>query len=280
MVSDTPKSSIDQISGNKRNSDTDPFFDFENKYRFNDSDFLWLRGKSNERAIFWCWLYVMYISKNKLLWGPDFATPIYKSLKPVSAVNNTEMRSKIIISFYNEFSETLSAITARDVYNGMSFLWSTYVNPVRRVHWLKKKTAEDLDWAWDYLIRKPEFSKSILHWFNPVDDNEKRLAIIAAIDSCDIYIKYNTGLVSSDSGLIENMVFRKTLLNEMRLAYAQKKRREINKKKGKRVAINAEINPIVKDRIVEIANVKGIQLNKLIEELINNEYIEFKKQYK
>lgn len=280
MLSEAPKSSIDLATGNKRNSDTDPLLDFENKYRLNDSDFLWLRGKSNERAIFWCWLYVMYISKNKLLWSSVPTIPVYKSLKPVSEVNNTEIRSKIIISFYNELSEKLSKIIARGIYKRMSSLWSTYVNPVRRVHWLKKKSAEDLDWAWDYLIRKPEFSKSILHWFNPVDDNEKRLVIIAAIDSCDIYIKYNTGLDESDSGLIENMNFRKTLLNEMRLAYAQKKRREINKKKGKRVAINAEINPIVKDRIVEMANVRGIQINKLIENLINNEYIEFKKRHK
>lgn len=64
----------------------------------------------------------------------------------------------------------------------------------------------------------------------------------------------------------------------MRLAFAQKKRREINKKKGKRVAINAEISPVTKDRIVEMARARGLQINRLIEELINNEYIEFKKQ--
>ena len=75
-----------------------------------------------------------------------------------------------------------------------------------------------------------------------------------------------------------NMNFRKALLNEMRLAYEQRKRRKINKRKGKRVAINAEISSVAKDRIVEMASVRGLQINRLIEELINNEYIDFKKQ--
>lgn len=143
MDSEAPKNSNDLVSSHKRKSDTDPFFNFENRYKLRDSDFLWLKGKSNERAIFWCWLYVRYISTLKFSWGNDSATPVYKSLKPASEVNNTEMRSKIIRSFYNEFSEvnseTRSAITARDVYKRMSFIWSTYVNTIRRVHWLKKK---------------------------------------------------------------------------------------------------------------------------------------------
>lgn len=277
MDSEAPKNSNDLVAGNKRKSDTDPFFNFENRCKLSDSDFLWLKGKSNERAIFWSWLYVMRISTLKLLWTPHTTTPVYKSLKPVSEVNNTEMRSKIIRSFYDELSEISSATTARDVYKGMSFIWSTYVNSVRRIHWLKKKNAEDLDWAWDYLIRKPEFSVSILNCFNPVSDNEKRLAVIAAIDSCDIYIKNSINFTQRNTSFIENMNFRKTLLNEMRLAYEQKKRREINKKKGKRVAINAEISPVTKDRIVEMASARGLQINRLIEELINNEYIEFKK---
>lgn len=257
------------------------------KMRLVHSDFSWLRGKENERAIYWSWLFIMKLPLSRIYDGAYETKPPYIQFKLPERTINTKMRSDVIKDFFDSLSNKYSHGSARNVYEDMLFIWTHFISNVRRIYWLKNKNDEELDWAWDYLSKKPEINNESFSWFHPVNGSEKRLAIVAAIDSCKLYIDDYPCVLSpfeniiiNDPNMLRNVNFRRTLLNDMRLAYEQNKRREINKKKGKRIAINAEVKPVVKDRIVEMANVRGIQINRLIEELINNEYIEFKKQCK
>lgn len=283
-----------QIPDTKEAEPSDPFSDeFVSRYEKKDikcrlaySEFSWLRGKENERAIYWAWLFIMQMPVTRISNDPyDETEPPYNQFKLPLITINTKNRSDIIKIFFERLAEKYTDERARSIYEDILFNWTYFISSVKRIHWLKNKNNEDLDWVWNYLTKKSEFNNGSLSWFHPVNESEKRLAIVAAIDSCKLYISeyphYFTSLehiAINNPDMLMNMNFRKALLNEMRLAYEQKKRREINKKKGKRVAINAEISPVTKDRIVEMASARGLQINRLIEELINNEYIEFKKQ--
>lgn len=259
----------------------------DNKLRLIHSDFSWLRGKENERAIYWSWLFIMQLPWSRICNDAGETKSPYTRFKLPERTINTKMRSDIIKVFFDSLSEKYSHGSARHVYQDMLFIWTHFISNVRRTFWLKNKNEEELDWAWDYLSKKPEINSGSLSWFYPVNESEKRLAIVAAIDSCKLYIddypcvfSSLEGCVMNNPGILRNVNFRKTLLNDMRLTYEQNKRRAINKKKGKRVAINAEISPVTKDRVVEMASVRGIQINRLIEKLINNEYMAFKQQRK
>ncbi|WP_445335774.1 hypothetical protein ACSR9H_04150 [Citrobacter koseri] len=257
----------------------------ESKCRLVHSEFSWLRGKENERAIYWAWLFIMQMPVSRITDDPDETESPYNQFKLPLRTINTKARSDVIERFFELLAEKYKYECARRIYEDMLFNWTYFISSIKRIYWLKSKNEEDLDWAWNYLSKKPEFNNGSLSWLHPVNESEKRLAIVAAIDSCKLYISeyphYFTSLehiTINNPDMLMNMNFRKALLNEMRLAYEQRKRRKINKRKGKRVAINAEISSVAKDRIVEMASVRGLQINRLIEELINNEYIDFKKQ--
>ncbi|WP_411753604.1 hypothetical protein [Serratia sp. (in: enterobacteria)] len=244
------------------------------KDRLVPADFKWLKGNANERAIFWVWLLLktlpkknnltfIYISqRNSSEWGRELSDGdiLYEYFRLPNEACSTVERSRIIIDFFNALEKQSDSITARNLLTATRSIWANVIYPVRRVQWLNKKSESELDGIWDHLLKKNGFENCILNEFRPVDNNERRLAIIGAIDN---YISYG------DSRDINT---KKAIIEEVYKNFLQTKRREKIAAGNKKAGLNAEISQKAKKALVKMTEEKDTRINKFLEKLILDEY--------
>lgn len=240
-------------------------------------DFKWLKGGGNERAIFWVWIFLRWLpAKNEiysisiqeetsLVWSPNISgdTVIYEFFRLPKETGSTEERSHSIIKFFYTLENHSNSVDARGLLENIRSIWMNFIYPVRNVVWLNKKNESELDEIWDYLLKKKELSDSILKWFKPCDNNERRLAIIGAIDSFYLFCD------------VRDIVIKKGILASAYKNALQNRRREEIATGNKKAGLNAEISQKSKNALVKMAEVKGVRINKLIEKIILDEYSRF-----
>ncbi|EAA6844885.1 hypothetical protein DRX19_28825 [Salmonella enterica subsp. enterica] len=241
------------------------------------ADFGWLKGKANERAIFWVWLLLRWLpvenkihsvaiqNKNSHGWPVNIPgdTVIYDFLQLQKETASTKERSFAIINFFYELEKHSNSVDTRRLLEKIRSIWMNFIHPVRNVVWLNKKNESELDSIWDYLLKKKELSGCILNWFKPVDNNERRLAIIGAIDSFILH------------GDLRDIDTKKTILYCAYKNSSQTKRREKIANGNKKAGLNAEISQKAKNALVKMASEKDMRINKFIEKIILDEYARF-----
>lgn len=246
------------------------------KSKLTPLDFKWLKGEGNERAIFWVWIFLrelpltnnLYFIRTRQENASEGArissdTILYEYFGLPNETGGTAERSRIIINFFYTLEKYSNSVDARGLLEKIRFIWMNFIYPVRNVVWLNKKNESELDEIWDYLLKKKELSDCILNWFKPVDNNERRLAIIGAIDS--LYLFYDVRDV-----FIKKDIFVSAYKNAL-----QNRRREKNATGNKKAGLNAEISQKSKNALVKMAETKGVRINKLIEKIILDEYSRF-----
>ena len=247
------------------------------KNKLTPSDFKWLKGVANERAIFWVWLFlrclpaknefysISIIKETSLVWPPNIPddTVLYDFFRLPKETGSTRERSRIIINFFYTLENRSNSVDARGLLEKIRFIWMNFIYPVRNVVWLNKKNESELDEIWGYLLKKKELSDCILNWFKPVDNNERRLAIIGAVDS--FYLFYD----------VHDIFLKKDILVSAYKNFLQNRRREKVATGNKKAGLNAEISQKSKNALVKMAVTKGVRINKLIEKIILDEYSRF-----
>jgi len=129
------------------------------------------------------------------------------------------------------------------------------LNRRRPFSWLDRENEEQCRWAYDY-VRKTDFTFTIpkpnvsIIWSSSIE--EVYLAI---------YFAYDTWQSSEEAKKLFEINFNK--------AWQQKKYRD--NLKGKK-ACNLVLREDVKNMLDELAKVKGVKLNQLVEQLIEKEY--------
>lgn len=247
------------------------------KSKLTPSDFKWLKGRENERAIFWVWLLLRWLpvknninpvpitKKDPLGWPVNICGDIiiYDFFGLPEETGSTKERSRIIISFFYTLEKRSNSVETRRLLENIRSIWMNLIYPVRNVVWLNKKSESELDEIWDYLLKRKELSGCILNWFKPVDNNERRLGIIGAIDSFYCYCDPRDTLIKKD------------ILNSAYKNFLQTRRREKIATGNKKAGLNAEISQKSKSALIKMAEIKGIRINKLIEKIILDEYSRF-----
>lgn len=247
------------------------------KSKLTPSDFKWLKGGENERAIFWVWLLLRYLpvknnikpvpiaNKDSSGWPVDIPEDIiiYDFFGLPKETGSTKERSRIIINFFYTLEKQINSIDTRELLENIRSIWMNFIYPVRNVVWLNKKSESELDEIWDYLLKRKELSSCILNWFKPVDNNERRLGVIGAIDSFYCYCDPRDTLIKKD------------ILNSAYKNFLQTRRREKIATGNKKAGLNAEISKKAKNALVKMAEIKDVRINKLIEKIILDEYSRF-----
>ncbi|HEA0252154.1 TPA: hypothetical protein RU600_001899 [Salmonella enterica] len=247
------------------------------KNKLTPSDFKWLKGRENERAIFWVWLLLRWLpvknninpvpitKKDSIGWHVNICGDIiiYDFFGLPKETGSTKERSRIIINFFYTLEKHSNPADARRLLENIRSIWMNLIYPVRNVVWLNKKSESELDEIWDYLLKRKELSSCILNWFKPVDNNERRLGIIGAIDSFYCYCDPRDTLIKKD------------ILNSAYKNFLQTRRREKIATGNKKAGLNAEISKKSKSALIKMAEIKGIRINKLIEKIILDEYSRF-----
>lgn len=246
------------------------------KSKLTPLDFKWLKGEGNERAIFWVWillrelpltnnLYFIRTRQENASEGARISsdTILYEYFGLPNETGSTRERSHSIIKFFYTLENHSNSVDARGLLERIRTIWMNFIYPVRNVVWLNKKNESELDEIWDYLLKKKELSDCILNWFKPVDNNERRLAIIGAIDSLCLFYDVRDVFIKKD-------IFVSAYKNAL-----QNRRREKNATGNKKAGLNAEISQKSKNALVKMAETKGVRINKLIEKIILDEYSRF-----
>lgn len=246
------------------------------KNKLTSSDFKWLKAGGNERAIFWVWILLKELPlTNKFYFirtrqenasegaGISSDTILYEYFGLPNETGSTRERSHSIIKFFYTLENHSNSVDARGLLEKTRTIWMNFIYPVRNVVWLNKKNESELDEIWDYLLKKKELSGCILNWFKPVDNNERRLAIIGAIDS--LYLFYD----------VRDVFIKKDILVSAYKNALQNRRREKIATGNKKAGLNAEISQKAKNALVKMAETKGVRINKLIEKIILDEYSRF-----
>lgn len=235
------------------------------------SDFKWLRGDINERAIFWFWLILKkgdylhpnisrfmekYIRQNFFFKNDD----IYNYLLLPEFTTNTAERTSVIIDFFNKLADQIAPEYLKELLNNIRHFWLTSVSPVKKIQWINKNNEEDIEWAWKYL-RKKKIEYSILNWFRPANLHEKYLAIMGSVDFW---------MINSDE---QNHVMKDKLIRDMHLAFRQHKRRQNNKKAPHKTIVSRETHKQLK----KLAELHNCPENNLLMKVIHEEYMKYKK---
>lgn len=233
-----------------------------------DVDFRWLKGDANERAIFWFWIYIRTASNSRLNlpelklqngWDSEDHC-LYSFFRlPDNPVSSAE-RSRLIITFFNKLSGFFNPIQIKESFEHIRSIWLHLISPVRQFKWLKKKDSEGIEWAWDYLLKRKDVNDNILFWFKPADANEKYIAIMGAIDC---WVIRGNKIDCQD---------KKLLLDNMKKAFQQRGRRD----KKKSFNLNTEISIKTRRELKELVKLHGVNINKFIERLIDDEYGKYK----
>ncbi|MGY8896448.1 MAG: hypothetical protein ACKVI8_00310 [Paraglaciecola sp.] len=165
--------------------------------------------------------------------------------------SNTQERFDEVINFFDRVRQPLSWQLQLIV--ELRNWWSEIYTTRKPFSWLKQDDEAQCRWAWEYMSKitwtgnRPPVLNA-----KPVGLNEMYAAMYAVYDSWN---------ASPDT--------KRLFLNDFNKAWQQKKHRD--SRQGKKVC-NIVLNSDVKDMLDELATLRGMKKNELIENLIINEH--------
>ncbi|MBO2583551.1 hypothetical protein [Shewanella algae] len=218
----------------------------------------WIKG--NDRACYWFWLSLL---KSNFFAHPSYPILLvpnsnefqlarsYKQLNLNLMPSSTKERFGEIVKFLDRGAQPLE--WQRNLISFYKPLWGFIYTARKPLTWLKRSEEDQCRWAWEYLKKAShELNNPILQDINPVGLGELYLAIYAVFD---------TWAGTNDS--------KRLLLNDFNKAWQQKKHRD--NRQGKK-ACNLVLREEVKRKLDEMAGKRGMKLNQLVEELIEEGY--------
>jgi len=222
------------------------------------SDFRWIDLK-NERLCNWVWCYLRSTTKTPepghdpiLIKAPNAEERmINMSLLSTKAFNvernNTDERlTDILNAFYGGEAD---AQQQEDILDHLKVKWHEIRLNETIVHWLEENNPKHWSWAWSYLQNITQ--RPLEPAWIPVNDAEKKAAVIATID------------------LSDNVDRKVLVIDKMKKAWSQKKFRE--KSSGRKpYSISMTLN--TKQKLNALAEENGMKINEMVEYLIRNEF--------
>lgn len=258
-------------AGEKRNVKTKSLHGGDSS-RLQDVDLKWLKGAVNSRAIFWFWAYIrkasareLYLSENTAALIPKWdrkEESLYSFFRLPGNPTSSAERSRVIITFMNELSCSLSPEQSKKTFDYIRGIWLVFNSQVQSPKWLKKNDNEAIEWAWSYLSRKKDIKRNVLSWFKPADLNERYIGVMGAIDCWAIPNKLD---VENYRKFLDD---KNALLKNMRDSFKQRKRRS-----GKH---DLTISAKASKELSELAAAHDKKELKVIEKLIHDEYLRYK----
>ncbi|WP_134018179.1 hypothetical protein [Modicisalibacter xianhensis] len=206
--------------------------------------------ETNERACCWAWGWLMLNYLSEPSSNPDGS----KSHPPTTEFQNSlvtfptspKERFYSIVYFFDTRSVNLE--NKKQLIEKMKAIWISVLDNPHPLKFIDPTNEQQCAWAWEYL-QKHGVSMSIFH---PTNNREEYLSAVASID-----------LNPSHRDT------KKIFLMSMKKAYDQKKYRE--KLTGKK-PLNTFINEDSKQRLDFLAKLRGQNINKTLEWLIDKEY--------
>ncbi|ENC9728089.1 TPA: hypothetical protein I9236_000177 [Citrobacter freundii] len=258
-------------AGEKRNVKTKSLHG-EDSSCLQDVDLKWLKGAVNSRAIFWFWAYIRKASARELCLPENTAGLIpewdrkeeglYSFFRLPGNPTSSAERSRVIISFMNKLSYSLSPYQSKKTFDYIRSIWLVFNSQVQSPRWLKKNDNEGIEWAWSYLSKKKDIKRNVLSWFKPADLNERYIGVMGAIDCWAIPSKLD---VENYRKFLDD---KSALLKKMSDSFKQRKRRS-----GKH---DLTISAKASKELSELAVVLNKKEIKVIEKLIHDEYLRYK----
>jgi hypothetical protein len=221
----------------------------------------WL--KKNERACYWAWA---TISKCQFLAAPNHPVfqhldggqqafvPGYTQLGLKGNPANSKERFDEIVKFFDRTMQPLD--WQRLLVAHLKSQWSQIYTARKPFTWLKQDYDDQIRWAWEYIC-KPKWGENRppLNGFAPTGKAEMYLAIYAAFDSWG---------ATSES--------KRLFLIDFNKAWHQKKLRD---SRAGAKPCSFVLREEVKGKLDIMATQRSMKLNKLVEELIENEFSRF-----
>ncbi|MVW21584.1 hypothetical protein GP664_24425 [Escherichia coli] len=220
----------------------------------------WLKDKV---AAFWFCLVI----KNMKVSGSSYyeltmQLPTSEESVCISKLSSSthEIRLEIIRRWIDSVAQIETEAFTKNLVDAIYKNWKEIGNK-NQATWLKKN-PEQLEWAWKYInIRIPE---SHLTWFCPVNNEEKRIAILALLKilypgdtPCQYKPKeFHVGICAEEH-------FYKRMHDAFRKQF-------IDGKKDKRVQINVKISPSAKSALDRLTRARKTTQQAILEQLILN----------
>lgn len=237
-----------------------------------DVDLKWLKGVANSRAIFWFWAYIRKASARELYLSEKTSEKIprwdqkkeslYSFFSLPGNPTSSAERSRVIITFMNELSYSLSPYQSKKTFDYIRGIWLVFNSQIQSPKWLKKNDNEDVEWAWSYLSKKKDIKRNVLSWFKPADLNERYIGVMGAIDCWAIPNELD---VENYRKFLDD---KNALLKNMRDSFKQRKRRS-----GEN---NLTISTKASKELSELAVALDRKEIKVIEKFIHDEYLRYK----
>ncbi|UZJ44345.1 hypothetical protein OOT55_17050 [Marinimicrobium sp. C6131] len=179
------------------------------------------------------WLSISMFSSN--------VDDLYNPLIPEALSPNAAFVCKIDL-----MDEDLSV--KKQTIKGLSETWQNIKAYDHQLKWLSKTNQTQCQWAWDYLAEKR------IGWFGLKRDPRKDLY-------AQVLTRFDTWRCHSDS--------RKLLVSNMRKSWSQKKFRDKNTNTKQ---CNFRLPIATKDKLNNLATLRGKSVNQLLDELIREEF--------
>ena len=215
--------------------------------------------KKDERACYFVWASVQNFDfyaapdhpTNPLMQNQPITVANYRVLNLKANPSNSNERFDEIVKFIDRVFQPLE--WQMELIEYFKKRWSSIYTSRRTLSWLNKNNEEQCRWAWEY-INKPKLMGAgpSAYRLKPTGCYEMYLAIFAALDSWDGHL---------DS--------QRLFLIDFNKAWQQKKHRD--SRQGKK-ACNLVLREEVKQKLDELASSRGMKLNQIVEQLIENEY--------
>ncbi|UGA53717.1 hypothetical protein [Vibrio sp. VB16] len=221
---------------------------------YNKELLLWI-NKEDERLVYWVW---RYLQTYEIDFGKETNNPIrkrsnsyvepysYQKLGFPTELNSTKERYDTIYQFFKQWNHyiSLKIFMILDLKNE----WSNRV-ALERFKWLDPKNKIQSEWFFDYMNDSPASGWGIS---KPENTHEMYLA----------------GLSLYDAWKPDHPDQKKLMYQNMRKAWSQKKYRDSIEGK---LSYNMLMDKDVKDKLSNLAKLKGVSKNKFIEWLIMEE---------
>ena len=218
--------------------------------------------KKNEIAAFWFWLIMSHTVPEKLKLNNE--SEFNSALKGVIVMKDNPMT--IIPSSHETRLNVIGKwINALILYGEadriISIMHQNWLGLEKRneAKWLKKNT-EQLKWAWEYIDAR--ISPTYLSWFNPVNDNERYIAIVVLLK---MLFPTDTPCLLTPKEFHLGFAAKERFFDKMHNAF---RKQFIDGKKDKRVQINVKISPSAKSALDRLTRERKTTQQAILEQLI------------
>jgi len=211
--------------------------------QLSDDNFKWI-DKKDERLCNWVWCYI----KNSP-YILEASSPIQRLNHKILKTNkrSSERYKGIIKSFLQAELHRDEQFTAIE---SIHQEWVNYVYPYDEfIKWFKANNSTQVDWVLKYIKNYQSYEIDIA--WQPATQTDQKNAIITTMD------------------LWDNNAEKELFLNKIKKAWSQKKFRD--KPNGKK-PYSFSMTEKTKQRLDELAELKELNLNEVIEQLIRKEH--------